>query len=140
MTADDLGPLGRLVAPGEMLVMAPHDEGQVRMEREWVNARYLEADSKAESLRQRMWTARQGMNGDQVREGFEEWTVEAAKLALCDRYLRQVAGQLDQGNQQAMSPKAGFRWDELPQIREVIQRVINAADSEILGGVVFRAK
>src|SRR5688572_20912576 len=95
LTADDLGPLGRLVPPGELLVLEARDAALVRRERAWVNDRYLEADRRAEKMRARLKGSRLGIHGAAVRERFEEWTVEAAKLALCDYYLRTVGEQLD---------------------------------------------
>lgn len=140
LTADDLGPLGRLVAPGELLVLENRDARMVHLEREWINARYLEADTRAEALRRRLKRSRLGAHGDVVRERFEDWTVEAAKLALIDRYLLMVAGQLDQGRQQALNPKKTFRWRELEPIQDVVHRVTAATDDEIVGGTVFRVR
>lgn len=140
LTADDLGPLGRLVAPGEMLVLEPRDVKLVRREREWISHLYSKADEKAEKLRRRLGAARLGMHGDAVRDWFEAWTVEAAKLSLCDRYLRAIESQLEADRQQAVAPNASFRWHTQDKIREVAQRVAGAADSEIEGGAVFRAQ
>lgn len=141
LTADDLGPLGRLVAPGDdMLVLEPRDVKLVRMEREWVGRLYREADRKAEALRKRLRGARQGPHGAVVRERFEDWTVEAAKLALCDHYLLVIIQQLDSGQRQALNPNKQFRWDKLDKIQDVTRRVLDATDGEIEGGTVFRAK
>lgn len=148
LSADDLGPLGRLVAPREMLVLEGRDdEGResrdlllVQDELAWVSGRYQEADAKAEKLRKRLATAHLGTQGDRVREAFEMWTVEAAKLALCATYLLRVGAQLDQGEQQAANPPASFRWEALEPIKDVVQRVINAPDTEIIGGAVYRAR
>lgn len=99
LTADDLGPLGRLAAPGELLVLEGRDLARVLSERRWVNERYLAADLHAEAARQRLRTARMGEHRDAVREAFEDWTLEAAKLALCDKYLAVLADHLGAGRQ-----------------------------------------
>lgn len=140
LTADDLGPLGRLVSPGELLVLEPRDVALVREERAWVNERYLAADQRAEALRKRLLAARLGARGAAVRLGFEEWTIEAAKLGLCDRYLRAVVEKLDSRQQQAMDLPNNFAWQVMPAIVDVTRRVLEATDSEIATGIVFRAK
>lgn len=139
LAADDLGPLGRLVAPGELLVLEKRDLLLIQEELKWVGDKYLEADTKAEALRKRLARARMGTQGDLVREWFEIWTVEAAKLALCARYLGIVAAKLEEGKQQAANPPNSFHWGKLSQILDLVQRVISAADNEIIGGAVFRA-
>lgn len=140
LTADDLGPLGRLVAPGELLVMDPQDVGLLRGEREWINARYLEADQRAEVMRKRLKRARLGARGAAVRSLFEDWTVEAAKLGLCDRFLLMLAGRLEKGERHAQNLSPAFRWGSLPQIVDVTRRVLAATDDEITCGQAFRAK
>lgn len=140
LTADDLGPLGRLVPLGEMMILEPRDVELVRKEREWVNNRYREADRRSQALRKRLGGARLGVHGSVVREKFEDWTVEAAKLSLCDSYLLAVAGQLEAGRQQALSPKKTFKWTKLEKIQDVMRRVLEATDAEIEGGTIFRAK
>ncbi|MCP9209643.1 hypothetical protein [Streptomyces cucumeris] len=112
----------------------------VRSEREWVNARYTEADRKAEAARNRLETAHLGSKRQTIRERFEDWTVEAVKLELCDRYLRAVAGQLSMDRQQAIQPPRDFEWRNQTPVLDVVQRVITASDDEIVRGVVFRAK
>lgn len=139
-TADDLGPLGRLVAPGELLTLEKWEAGKVRAERLWINEQYLRADLRTEALRKRLKGALLSEAGDWVREDFRAWMIEAAKLALCGRYLHTVAAQLDQGNTQAISPPKSFKWQQLPAIQDVIERVLLATDNEILNGVVIRAK
>lgn len=140
LVADDLGPLGRLVAPGELRVWEPRDVREIYAEREWINERYLEADRRAEAARKRLKTAHLGGRRDTVREVFDTWTIEAAKYALIDKYLAAVAGQLEGGKQQALNPKRTFEWNSIPQVTDVVQRVIKASDDEIIGGVVFRAR
>lgn len=140
LVADDLGPLGRLVAPGELLTLEKWEANKVRAEREWINEQYLKADRRTEALRKRLKGALLSEAGDCVREDFRAWMIEAAKLALCDRYLLTVAGKLDQGEMQAINPPRNFKWQSLPAIQDVIERVLLATDNEILGGVVFRAK
>lgn len=139
LSADDLGPLGRLVAPGELLVLDPGDASKVSAEREWVGRRYRGADRRAERLRQRLSTARMSGKRDKVRESFEDWTLEAAKLALCDQYLLKVNGQLDRGSQQAINLKKTFRLQTLPRVTALTERLASASDEEIVGGGVFRA-
>lgn len=139
LVCDDLGPLGRLVAPGELEVLEPRDAGKVLLERKWIGEKYLEADRKAEYWRKRMKTSSLGEHHAQVRENFEMWTIEAAKLALCDRFLLAVAGKLDMQQRQAMDLKKSFRFADLPQIRDVVQRVLSASDEEITGGTSYRA-
>lgn len=141
LTVDDLGPLGRLVAPGELLVLEPRDAGRVRRERAWIGERYAQADRTAEALRRRLKKgALLSEHADDVREFFRAWTLEAAKLSLCDRWLASVERKLDQGERQAMNAPKGFKWESVPQVTEVVQRVIAATDDEIIGGVVFRAR
>lgn len=139
LVADDLGPLGRIVAPGELEVLEPRDAAKVLLERKWVGEKYLEADRKSEYWRKRMKTSHLGEHHQQVRENFEMWTIEAAKLALCDRFLLAVAGKLDMGQRQAMDLKKNFRFADLPQIKDVVQRVLAASDEEITGGTSYRA-
>lgn len=140
LVADDLGPLGRLVAPGELRVWEPREVHEFYRERDWISERYLEADKKAEAARRRLKTAHLGGRRDEMREAFEVWTIEAAKYALIDKYLAAVVGQLEGGRQQAMNPERTFDWNSIPQVTDVIQRVIKARDDEIIGGVVFRAR
>lgn len=139
LTADDLGPLGRLVAPGELLVLEEWDVERVHAERTWISERYRRADGRAERLRVRLRTARMGEHRDAVREAFEDWTMEAVKLALCGRYLSVLAGNLGDGRQQAMNLPADFRWEAMPQVTEVWARLLAATDEEIAGGMRFRA-
>jgi flagellar hook-associated protein FlgK len=140
LSADDLGPLGRLVAPGELLILEPRDAEKVREEQRWVNGRYQEADRKAEAARRRLKTAHLGGRRDVMREHFDAWTIEAAKYSLVASYLDTVARQLEAGRQQALNPKKDFKLASLPQVADVVRRVINADDSEIIGNAVFRVK
>lgn len=140
LTADDLGPLGRLVARGELVVLEDRDVEKVRQERDWIRKCYTQADRKAEALRGRLRKgAALGEHAEEVRESFRAWTLEAAKLSLCDRWLASVEAKLSQGERQAMKTPRDFRWESIPQVTEVVQRVINATDDEIIGGVIFRA-
>lgn len=138
LTADEMGPFGRLVTPGELRVLSPRDVRHVRAEREWIASRYLNADRSAEAMRKRLTTAHMGRGDSEVREWFIAWTIEAAKLALCDFYLNTVAQLLEQGREQALNPSKKFDWAELPQVQELVQRVINASDTEIISGARFR--
>lgn len=140
LVADDLGPFGRIAAPGELVVLEEWDLRLVQEELKWVNGKYAEATTKAEAMRRRLPRARLGTNGDTVRELFEIWTVEAAKYALCARYLAAIIGELEQGKQAGANPPKTFRWDRLPQILDVVQRVTSAPDGEIIGGAAFRAE
>jgi hypothetical protein len=140
LIADDLGPLGRLVKPGELEVLEEWDLPRVREERKWVNDRYRKAFTKAEAFRKRLAGAKLAEHGDAVRESFMAWTIEAAKFALCDQWLDQVERLIKQGKQAPMNPSSEFRWVDLPQIQEVVQRVINASDTEIINGATFRAR
>lgn len=139
LTSFDLGPLGRLVAPGETVILGKHDVLLVQDELAWVAAKYREADRKAEALRKRLPRARLGTKGDVVRESFDAWTIEAATLGLCARYLSTVLRQLKQEKHQGANPSKAFRWGNLVPIKEVVQRVVNAPDAEIISGAVFRA-
>ncbi|MFE0472403.1 hypothetical protein ACFW2V_12385 [Streptomyces sp. NPDC058947] len=141
LTADDLGPLGRLVAPGELLVLEPREIDQVRQERVWVGGKYMDADRRAEAFRRRIRRgALLGEHADDVRDAFKAWTIEAAKLSLCDRWLAKIEQMLDKGEKQAMNTPRGFAWDSIPQVTEVVQRVIKATDDEIISGDVFRTR
>lgn len=141
LIADDLGPLGRLVAPGELLVLEPRDVETVRGERGWIKEQYAQADRKAEALRRRLQRgALLGEQAEYVREFFKAWTLEAVKLSLCDRWLASIENKLLNGERQAMNAPKGFRWESVPQVMEVVQRVIKATDDEIIGGIVFRAR
>lgn len=138
LSADDLGPLGRLVAPGEMRLFEKRDVPEMMAERRWITERYLAADERAERFRRRLKTARMGEHRDAVRWGFEEWTLEAAKLAFCDQCLLRVVGHLDLGRRQAMELPEAFRLRETSQIAEVTRRVLAASDQEIADGMTFR--
>jgi hypothetical protein len=140
LSADDFGPLGRLVPPGELWVIEPRDAPRLVAEREWIGEQYQHADRLAERYRKRLGTAAASGRRDVIREWFEVWTWEAAKLALCDRYLLAVIGQLDLGKRQAMNPPKTFKFRDLPQIKEVTARFMRASDEEIVGGTVYRAK
>lgn len=138
--ADDLGPLGRLVMPGELRVWEPRDVPELIEEREWISERYREADRKAEAARRRLKTAHYSGRRDVAREVFDTWAIEAAKYALIDKYLAGVVAQLEAGKQQAMNLARTFELKSIPQVTDVVQRVIKASDDEIIGGVVFRAR
>jgi hypothetical protein len=141
LTVDDLGPLGRLVDPGELRVLEPRDIEEVRRERAWIGEKYTEAARRADAYRRRI--RRGGLLGehaDELRESFMAWTIEAAKLSLCGRWLASIEHMLDKGEQQVMKTPKGFVWGSIPQVTEVVQRVIKATDDEIIGGVAFRAR
>jgi hypothetical protein len=140
LTADDLGPLGRLVEPGGFLVLEKGDLRLVTEERKWIGEQYRQADRKAEGLRKRLSRACLAGKGQIVRDSFDAWAIEAAKLALCDLWLGKVAEKIGEGSEQVANPPGDFRWMDLPQIQEVVQRVINARDPEIIGGAIFRAR
>lgn len=140
LVADDLGPIGRLVEPGELMVLEKWHLPELREERKWIGEKYQDAVRKAEAARKRLSRAQLSGKRDVVREQFDLWTIEAEKYALCDNWLRQVTELVEQGKQAPMNPKATFRWMDVPQIREVVQRVVNAGDTEIIGGASFRAR
>lgn len=147
LVCDDLGPLGRLVAPGELLVMDPlpqrHDYDLVAAEREWIGQKYREAEKKTEHFRKLLRTARMGgeERRNTVREwGFDVWAIEAAKYAVCDRWLLAVLGKLEAGQQMAMNVPKDFTYNGFGPIRDLTKRVVEASDEEIIAGARFRTQ
>lgn len=152
LVCDDLGPLGRLVPPGELLVMDPPGEDErgpgatdlltVQAERKWIGRQYERVDAEAECFRKSLRTAHLGGEEKRrlMREWFEVWTLEAAKYALCDRWLLGVIGQLESGKQMAMNVPKNFSWDGYGPIREMTERLFAASDGEIIQGARFRAQ
>lgn len=140
LVCDDLGPLGRLAAPGDLFVMEPKDVALVIAERRWINERYLEADEKAERYRKWLRTAHLSGRRDAIRGWFDVWTIEAAKYAICDGWLLSVVGVLEMGKQQAMNVPAAFSYNGFAPVRALTKAVVEATDEEILGGARFRAK
>lgn len=152
LVCDDLGPLGRLVSPGEFLPMDPPAESgvgagfsdlvMVRTERQWVGAQYEKADAEAERYRRALRTAHLGGEGkrERVREWFEVWTIEAAKYALCDHWLLVIIGKLESGESTGMNVPKDFSWEGFGPIRSMKARLFDAADREIAEGARFRAQ
>lgn len=138
IVCDDLGPLGRMVPPGDLLVLEPREVNLVMAERRWVGERYLEADAKAERYRKRLKTAHLGGNRDAIREWFDVWTLEAAKYAVLSDWLLSITGLLEMGKQQAMNVPKGFSWNGYGPIRELTAAVVGASDEEIVAGRRFR--
>ncbi|NLF17305.1 MAG: hypothetical protein GX595_08610 [Lentisphaerae bacterium] len=138
LVCDDLGPLGRLVPPGELFVMEPRDVNLVIAERKWISGKYLEADEKAEQYRKRLKTAHLRGRRDAIREWFDIWTIEAAKYSVCDGWLLAVVGLLEMGKQQAMNVPKNFSYNGYGPIRELTKKVVNATDEEIINGARFR--
>jgi len=144
LVCDDLGPLGRLVPPGELLVMDtpdvnPNDYQLVLAERRWVGQKFREAEEKAEYYRKRLKTAHLSGKRDVIREWFDIWAIEAAKYAVCDSWLLAVIGKLESGQQMAMNVPPNFTYDGYGPIRELTKKVVNATDEEIINGARFRA-
>lgn len=153
LVCDELGPLGRLVPPGKVLVMDPpgmEEEEQglsatdllvVKAERRWVAQQYERAEAEAEAFRRALRTAHLGgeEKRERVREWFEIWTLEATKFALCDTWLLQVIGKLESGQQMVMNVPADFSWDGYGPIRKMKERLFAAGDGEIVQGARFRA-
>lgn len=140
LVCDDLGPLGRLAPLGDLFVMEPRDVNLVIAERKWISGKYLEADAKAEKYRKMLRTAHMRGRRDAVREWFDIWTIEAAKYAICDRWLLAVIGKLESGEQMAMDVPPDFSWNGYVAIRELTKKVVEATDEEIVGGARFRAQ
>lgn len=143
LVCDDLGPLGRLVAPGELLVMDtpdvnPNDYQLVLAERKWVGEKYQEAEKKTEYYRKRLKTAHLSGRRDAIREWFDIWAIEAAKYAVCDSWLLAVIGKLESGQQMAMDVPKAFTYNGYAPIRDLVKRVVNASDEEIINGARFR--
>lgn len=140
LIADDLGPLGRLAPKGELRVLDEEDVEVVRQERAWVGKKFTQAQHKAEALRRRLERgARLGEHGDSVLEDCRAWLIEAAKYAQCGRWLAAIEDKLRAGEKQALNTPKNFVWQSIPQVTDVVQRVINATEDEIIGGVVLRA-
>lgn len=141
LVCDDLGPMGRLVAPGEALLMEPNECELVVAERKWISVKFTEAEQKAEAYRRMLKTARQGGQEkyDAVREWFSVWTIEAAKYSICDNWLLSVIGRLETGEPMAMNVPKDFHWNKYGPVRELTKRVVEATDEEILHGARFRA-
>lgn len=145
LVCDDLGPLGRLVPPGELLVMEnpsldPRDYQLVVAERQWITEKYNEAEKKAAYFRRRLKTAHLGSHHEAIREWFDIWTIEAAKYAICDAWLLSVIGKLESGQQMAMNVPKDFSWNGYAPIRKLTKQVIGASDKEIIEGARFRAQ
>jgi hypothetical protein len=147
LVCDDLGPLGRLVAPGELLVMDPlptrRDYDLITAERAWISEKYQEAEKKTEYFRRLLKTARMGgeERRNTVREwGFDVWAIEAAKYAVCDRWLLAVLGKLEAGQQMAMNVPKDFSYNGFGPIRDLTKRVVEATDEEIIAGARFRTQ
>lgn len=144
LVCDDLGPLGRLVPRGELLVMDPlpalRDYELVVAERQWIGEKYNDAVRKAGVFRRRLKTAHLGTNHPAIREWFEIWEIEAAKYAVCDRWLLAVVGKLEGGQQMAMNVPPDFTWNGYGPIRELTKRVLGATDAEIVAGARFRVQ
>lgn len=140
LVCDDLGPIGRLAAPGEMLVMNPDDFEMISIERSWIGEKFTEAEKKAERYRRMLKTAHLGgeKKRDAVREWFDVWTIEAAKYSICDRWLLSVIGKLEGGDPMVMNVPKNFKWRDYGPIRELTQKVVGATDEEVLGGIRFR--
>lgn len=133
LTSDDLGSLGRLAERGKLLVLDPgHNVPMLQAEREWIGQRYQEADRRSRTLRARL------RQGERVREAFEVWTIEAAKLALCDRYLRAAEARLISGEPAALNLPRNWCWEDIETVGDLIRQVLDATDDEISGGAVFR--
>lgn len=142
LVCDDLGPMGRLVAPGEALLMDPNDCKLVESERRWIGVKFTEAEKKARAYRRMLKTARQGGQEkyDAVRDWFSAWTIESTKYATCDKWLLSVIGRLESDQPMAMNVPKDFHWNKYGPIRELAKRVIEATDEEILHGAQFRAE
>lgn len=151
LVCDELGPLGRLVLPGKLLVMdPPGEEGigrgatdllVVKAERKWVAQRHEKAEAEAEAFRKALRTAHLGgeEKRERVREWFEIWTLEATKYALCDTWLLAVIGKLESGQQMVMNVPSNFSWDGYSPIQQMKERLFAAGDGEIVEGARFRA-
>jgi hypothetical protein len=135
--ADDLGPLGRLVAPGELLVLSPGEEDLVRRELEWVGSKYHEAKEKADRARVRLKTAHLGMRREHVRDMFEIWTWEAAKLVYVGHCLKRILGLLQRGEEAVLDLPRRFRISDMPQVESVRKKMLAATDAEIVDGARF---
>lgn len=140
LVCDDLGPLGRLVAPTEALFMEPDEIQLIVNEREWIGVKFTEAERKAAAYRRMLKTAHLGGEAKRnaVREWFDIWTIEAAKYAVCDNWLLSVIGRLETGQPMAMEVPKDFHWNRYGPIRELVQKVVSATDEEILNGARFR--
>lgn len=145
LVCDDLGPLGRLVAPGELLVLDtpetnPNDYQVVLAERKWIGEKYREAERKTEYFRRRLKTAHLGGKRDVIREWFDIWAIEAAKYAICDSWLLAVIGKLESNEQMAMNVPEKFSYNGYEPIRKLTRRILDASDEEIVAGARFRAQ
>lgn len=143
LVCDDLGPLGRLVAPGDLLVMDTPDVNSndyqlVLAERRWIGEKYQEAERKTEYYRKRLKTAHLSGKRDAIREWFDIWAIESAKYAICDTWLLAVIGKLESGQQMAMNVPPNFSYNGYEPIRKLTKRVVNATDEEIINGARFR--
>lgn len=142
LVCDDLGPMGRLVAPGDALLMEPGELELVEAERRWIGEKFIEAEKKVETYRRMLRTARQGgeKKYEAVREWFSIWVIEAAKYSICDKWLLAVIGRLELGEPMVMNAPKDFHWNRYGPIRELTKKVVEATDEEILNGARFRVE
>ncbi len=138
LVCDDLGPLGRLVARGELMVLEPADAALLRSESGWILEKRQEADATAEKYRKWLRTAHLSNRRDVAREWFDIWAIEAAKYAVCLNFLNGVGGQLKAGKQQVMNVPRGFSYDGYGPIRALVKEVLATSDREVIDGRAFR--
>lgn len=137
---DDLGPLGRLVARGEMLVLDPNEKRMVIAEREWIAMKLHEAERYSRAYRKRLATAHMSNSREWVREMVDAWELEIAKFLVCDKWLLQVLGRLESNEQMAMNVPPDFSYDGYGPVRELKKRVLGASDREMIDGARFRVQ
>lgn len=137
---DDLGPLGRLAEKGEMLVLDPNEKQMVIAEREWIAVKLREAERYSRAYRKRLATAHMSNSREWVREMVDAWELEIAKFLVCDHWLLQVLGKLENGQQMAMNVPKDFSYDGYGPVRELKPRVLGATDQEMISGARFRVQ
>lgn len=119
LVADDLGPAGRLVAPGETLVLRRGDREMVEAEIAWVRAKMHEADRLLVKVCKLVpW--REAEELDRLFDAMINWTPEAVKYGIIEAYLGGVAAELLKKGKTDIFVRSRFSWNDYNQVSDCV--------------------
>lgn len=119
LVADDLAQAGRLVAPGESLILRSGDRQLLPNEMEWIKGKLKEADRLLVKLCKLVpW--RENEELDRIFDAMINWSAEAVKYGVMLPYLTEVDSELARKGKVDIFVRSRFRWTDYPVISDFI--------------------
>ncbi len=122
LVVDDLGPLGRLLGPGESMVFRAGERELLMNEVKWVGGKLRYADRLLVKLSE-LVPLREEAELDRIFEAMINWTVEAVKLGVCRARILHEIKELGEKGKTTMLVPSKFTWTSYNAVQDSIDFV-----------------